>query len=112
MSTRQLLPLIGALFALYIIWGSTYFAIAVGVASWPPLMMAGVRQNCPRAGVSFPVSGDDDSRTSDAPNSETASDAADDLPPDDGPKSARFEHGTDHIRPVGASAPPWPTRRV
>ncbi|STW78636.1 drug/metabolite transporter permease [Klebsiella michiganensis] len=39
MSTRQLLPLIGALFALYIIWGSTYFAIAVGVASWPPLMM-------------------------------------------------------------------------
>jgi drug/metabolite transporter (DMT)-like permease len=43
MSTRQLLPLIGALFALYIIWGSTYFAIAVGVASWPPLMMAGVR---------------------------------------------------------------------
>lgn len=40
---RQLLPLIGALFALYIIWGSTYFAIAVGVASWPPLMMAGVR---------------------------------------------------------------------
>jgi drug/metabolite transporter (DMT)-like permease len=42
MSTRQLLPLIGALFALYIIWGSTYFAIAVGVASWPPLMMAGV----------------------------------------------------------------------
>lgn len=43
MSTRQLLPLIGALFALYIIWGSTYFAIAVGVASWPPLMMAGIR---------------------------------------------------------------------
>ncbi|HFT3616819.1 TPA: drug/metabolite exporter YedA [Klebsiella quasipneumoniae] len=43
MSTRQLLPLIGALFALYIIWGSTYFAIAVGVTSWPPLMMAGIR---------------------------------------------------------------------
>jgi hypothetical protein len=39
MSTRQLLPLIGALFALYIIWGSTYFAIAIGVASWPPLMI-------------------------------------------------------------------------
>lgn len=32
-----------ALFALYIIWGSTYFAIAIGVASWPPLMMAGIR---------------------------------------------------------------------
>lgn len=43
MRFRQVLPLIGALFALYIIWGSTYFAIAVGVASWPPLMMAGVR---------------------------------------------------------------------
>ncbi len=43
MRFRQVLPLIGALFALYIIWGSTYFAIAIGVASWPPLMMAGVR---------------------------------------------------------------------
>jgi drug/metabolite transporter (DMT)-like permease len=31
------------MFALYVIWGSTYFAIRVGVASWPPLMMAGVR---------------------------------------------------------------------
>jgi len=39
----KLLPLIGALFALYIIWGSTYFAIAVGVKSWPPFLMAGVR---------------------------------------------------------------------
>ncbi|HEY1846388.1 MAG TPA: drug/metabolite exporter YedA [Buttiauxella sp.] len=39
----QLLPLIAALFALYIIWGSTYFAIAIGVKSWPPFMMAGVR---------------------------------------------------------------------
>jgi len=45
----QLLPLIAALFALYIIWGSTYFAIAVGVQSWPPLLMAGVRFIC--AGV-------------------------------------------------------------
>lgn len=32
-----------ALFALYIIWGSTYFVIRIGVESWPPLMMAGVR---------------------------------------------------------------------
>ncbi|MGL5388905.1 MAG: drug/metabolite exporter YedA [Serratia sp. (in: enterobacteria)] len=40
---RHLLPLIGALFTLYIVWGSTYFAIRVGVASWPPLMMAGIR---------------------------------------------------------------------
>lgn len=43
MRFRQVLPLIGALFSLYIIWGSTYFAIAIGVQSWPPLMMAGVR---------------------------------------------------------------------
>lgn len=43
MRFRKLLPLIGALFALYIIWGSTYFAIRIGVESWPPLMMAGVR---------------------------------------------------------------------
>ncbi|UIV37674.1 drug/metabolite exporter YedA [Escherichia coli] len=42
MRFRQLLPLFGALFA-YIIWGSTYFVIRIGVESWPPLMMAGVR---------------------------------------------------------------------
>jgi len=43
MRSAQLLPLIAALFALYVIWGSTYFAIAIGVQSWPPLIMAGVR---------------------------------------------------------------------
>lgn len=43
MRFRHLLPLMGALFALYIIWGSTYFVIRIGVQSWPPLMMAGVR---------------------------------------------------------------------
>ena len=43
MRFRQVLPLIGALFALYIIWGSTYFVIRIGVESWPPLLMAGVR---------------------------------------------------------------------
>lgn len=37
------LSLTGALFALYIIWGSTYFVIRIGVQSWPPFMMAGVR---------------------------------------------------------------------
>ncbi|NHV08025.1 drug/metabolite exporter YedA [Cronobacter turicensis] len=42
----RVLPLLGALFALYIIWGSIYFAIAVGVKSWPPFMMAGVRFLC------------------------------------------------------------------
>jgi len=40
---RTLLPLIAALFALYFIWGSTYLVIRVGVESWPPLMMAGLR---------------------------------------------------------------------
>ena len=43
MRFRQLLPLFSALFALYIIWGSTYFVIRIGVESWPPLMMAAVR---------------------------------------------------------------------
>ncbi|MEA9391392.1 drug/metabolite exporter YedA [Acerihabitans sp. TG2] len=37
------LKLVFSLFALYIIWGSTYFVIRIGVGSWPPLMMAGVR---------------------------------------------------------------------
>jgi len=37
------LPIIAALFALYVIWGSTYFAIRIGVESWPPLLMAAVR---------------------------------------------------------------------
>ncbi len=43
MRFRQVLPLIGALFALYIIWGSTYFVIRIGVESWPPFMMASAR---------------------------------------------------------------------
>jgi carboxylate/amino acid/amine transporter len=46
MRIGNLLPLVGALFALYIIWGSTYFAIRIGVESWPPLMMAGTRFLC------------------------------------------------------------------
>src|SRR5215469_10205960 len=29
--------------AVYIIWGSTYFAIRVGLESFPPLFLAGVR---------------------------------------------------------------------
>lgn len=43
MPPSKRLPILFSLFALYVIWGSTYFAIRVGVASWPPLMMAGVR---------------------------------------------------------------------
>lgn len=39
----QLVPLIAALFALYIIWGSTYLALAIGVKTWPPLILAGTR---------------------------------------------------------------------
>ncbi|MFH7519306.1 EamA family transporter, partial [Pseudomonas syringae group genomosp. 7] len=33
----------GAFLALYLIWGSTYLVIRIGVESWPPLMMAFVR---------------------------------------------------------------------
>lgn len=40
---RFSLLLIACFFALYFIWGSTYLAIRIGVESWPPLMMAGVR---------------------------------------------------------------------
>lgn len=46
MRIARWLPLAGALFALYIIWGSTYFVIRLGVESWPPLTMAGVRFLC------------------------------------------------------------------
>lgn len=38
-----LLPFLASLFALYFIWGSTYFVIRIGVESWPPMMMAGLR---------------------------------------------------------------------
>ncbi|PMY39440.1 drug/metabolite exporter YedA [Pseudomonas sp. GW456-L14] len=37
------LPLIAAFFALYVIWGSTYLVIRIGVEYWPPLMLAGIR---------------------------------------------------------------------
>lgn len=44
MSSRRFpLLLIGAFIALYLIWGSTYLAIRIGVESWPPLLMAGIR---------------------------------------------------------------------
>lgn len=42
-SRRFPLLLIGAFFALYVIWGSTYLAIRIGIESWPPLLMAGIR---------------------------------------------------------------------
>lgn len=37
------LVLIGAFLALYLVWGSTYLFIRIGVESWPPLLMAGIR---------------------------------------------------------------------
>ncbi|WP_028535780.1 drug/metabolite exporter YedA [Paludibacterium yongneupense] len=40
---RLSLPILASFFALYVIWGSTYFAIRIGVESWPPFMMAGIR---------------------------------------------------------------------
>ena len=42
-SRRFPLLLIGAFLALYLVWGSTYLVIRIGVESWPPLLMAGVR---------------------------------------------------------------------
>lgn len=41
---RLLVPL--ALMSLYFVWGSTYLAIRVAVASWPPFLMAAVRFLC------------------------------------------------------------------
>ena len=34
---------IASFFAVYVIWGSTYFAIRVGLESFPPLLLAGTR---------------------------------------------------------------------
>lgn len=41
---RLLVPI--ALLSLYFVWGSTYLAIRVAVASWPPFLMAAVRFLC------------------------------------------------------------------
>ena len=43
-SPRVLVPL--ALLALYLVWGSTYLAIRVGLSSYPPFLMAAVRFLC------------------------------------------------------------------
>jgi len=40
---RETLLLVGAFAAVYVIWGSTYLAIAVGLASFPPLVLAASR---------------------------------------------------------------------
>jgi len=36
-------PVLLALLAVYLIWGSTYFAIRIGLESFPPLLMGGMR---------------------------------------------------------------------
>jgi drug/metabolite transporter (DMT)-like permease len=46
---RLLVPL--ALAALYFVWGSTYFAIRVGLESWPPFLMAALRFLCAGAAL-------------------------------------------------------------
>lgn len=44
MSSRRFpLLLVGAFLALYLIWGSTYFMIKLGVQAWPPMLLAGLR---------------------------------------------------------------------
>lgn len=40
---RSSLLLIAAFAAVYVVWGSTYLAIAVGIESLPPLLMAAIR---------------------------------------------------------------------
>jgi len=42
-ANSQRLLLIGAFVALYLIWGSTYLAIGIGVVTWPPMLFSGVR---------------------------------------------------------------------
>lgn len=42
-SYKKHLPLLASLFALYFIWGSTYFAILIGLESFPPAMLTGIR---------------------------------------------------------------------
>ena len=44
MSSRRFpLLLVGAFLALYLIWGSTYLVIKLGVQAWPPMLLAGLR---------------------------------------------------------------------
>ncbi len=40
---KQRLLIVVALFSTYFIWGSTYFAIRLGIESFPPFLMAGTR---------------------------------------------------------------------
>src|SRR6476646_3208185 len=40
---REAILLVLAFAAVYVIWGSTYLAIAVGIESFPPLLLAALR---------------------------------------------------------------------
>ncbi|HVJ92456.1 MAG TPA: drug/metabolite exporter YedA [Labilithrix sp.] len=42
-STRETLLVAGALFTLYVVWGSTYYAMRVAIALLPPFLMAASR---------------------------------------------------------------------
>ncbi len=42
-SSPKSLQIVAAFAAVYVIWGSTYFAIALAIAAMPPFLMAGVR---------------------------------------------------------------------
>lgn len=48
-SRRVLVPI--ALLSLYLIWGSTYFAIRIGLSSYPPFLMAAIRFLCAGAAL-------------------------------------------------------------
>jgi len=41
--SRKSLRIVAAFAAVYVIWGSTYFAIALAIAAMPPFLMAGMR---------------------------------------------------------------------
>src|SRR5690606_36602021 len=43
----RVLAVAAALFAVYVIWGSTYFAIRVGVHEIPPFLLGGMRMLLP-----------------------------------------------------------------
>jgi drug/metabolite transporter (DMT)-like permease len=53
-ATRKSTLIILAFAAIYIIWGSTYLGIRIGIESFPPLLLAGVR-HCLTGLVLYPI---------------------------------------------------------
>src|SRR5690242_19778094 len=41
--SRSLIPLVAAFSAIYLLWGSTYLAVALGLQSLPPLLLMAAR---------------------------------------------------------------------